>query len=108
MSRRLALTLAAALLACGAVRADYVNFEVSHVHPIALTPSGSRLLAVNTPDALLEVLAVQPDGTLVFEAPVPVGLEPVTVIARSETEAWVPKRHHSLPTQVFTVRSALP
>ena len=23
-------------------------------------------------------------------------------------ESWVPKRHHSLPTQVFTVRSVLP
>jgi hypothetical protein len=23
-------------------------------------------------------------------------------------ESWVPKRHHSEPTQVFTVRSALP
>ena len=32
--------------AATAARAQYVNFEVSHVHPIALTPSGNRLLVV--------------------------------------------------------------
>jgi len=85
--------LASALLLaawCGtATRASYVNFEVSHVHPIALTPSGDRLLALNTPDALLEVFAVQPDGSLLPESSIPVGLEPVTVRALSDSEAWV-------------------
>ena len=75
--------------AIGLLPAAYVNFEVSHVHPIDLTPSGGRLLAVNTPDALLEVFAVQPDGSLVAEEPIPVGLEPVTVAARTDGEAWV-------------------
>ncbi len=69
--------------------ANYVNFESSHVDPIALTPSASRLLVVNTPDALLEIFNVQPDGSLVPAAAVPVGLEPVTVRARSDSEAWV-------------------
>jgi DNA-binding beta-propeller fold protein YncE len=44
---------------------------------------------VNTPDALLEVFAVQPDGSLVAQEPISVGLEPVTVIARTDGEAWV-------------------
>jgi DNA-binding beta-propeller fold protein YncE len=69
--------------------ADYSNFEASHVHPIALTPSGSKLLAVNTPDALLEVFAIAGDGSLQGIAAIPVGLEPVTVVARSDSEAWV-------------------
>ncbi|HEX9426297.1 MAG TPA: hypothetical protein VGA64_00815, partial [Candidatus Polarisedimenticolia bacterium] len=77
------------LLAPGRSAADYVNFEASHVHPIALTPSGARLLAVNTPDATLEVFAVASDGSLKPQATIPVGLEPVTVKARTDTEAWV-------------------
>jgi YVTN family beta-propeller protein len=72
-----------------AVRAQYVNFESSQVHPVALTPSGGKLLVVNTPDALLEVFTVQTDGSLAPQASIPVGLEPVTVVARSDSEAWV-------------------
>ena len=67
--------------------AGYVNFEVSHVHPIDL--AGDRLLAVNTPDALLEVFTVETDGSLTPEAARPVGLEPVSVVARTVSEVWV-------------------
>jgi len=42
-------------LSANRLGAEYVNFEAPHVHPIALTPSGARLLVVNTPDATLEV-----------------------------------------------------
>src|SRR6185503_13210037 len=81
------------LLVCAAAggfaRAAYVNFESSHVHPLDLTPSGARLLAVNTPDALLEVFTVQADGTIRAQRSIPVGLEPVTVVARTDSEAWV-------------------
>lgn len=85
-----ALTAIAATLGCFAsAAAGYTNFESSHVHPIDLTPAGTRLLAVNTPDGLLEVFGVQPGGGLVFERVIPVGLEPVTVVARSDSEAWV-------------------
>ena len=77
------------LCAVGPSRAAYVNFESPHVHPIDLTPSGARLLAVNTPDALLEVFTVAADGSLSAQASIPVGLEPVTVVARTEAEAWV-------------------
>jgi YVTN family beta-propeller protein len=75
--------------AIGVVAAGYTNFESSHVHPIDLTPSGARLLVVNTPDAMLEVFTVQADGSLTAEASIPVGLEPVTVVARTDLEAWV-------------------
>jgi DNA-binding beta-propeller fold protein YncE len=88
--RRL-VTALMAMLAIASIRsrADYVNFEAPHVHPIALTPSGGRLLAVNTPDATLEVFTVAADGSLQPQATIPVGLEPVTVKARTESEAWV-------------------
>jgi DNA-binding beta-propeller fold protein YncE len=82
------IVLVVGLLA-GSSAADYTNFESSHVHPIALTPSGGRLLAVNTPDARLEVFDVEIDGSLTLVDSIPVGLEPVTVAARSDTEAWV-------------------
>ncbi|ANM29005.1 hypothetical protein ABI59_04425 [Acidobacteria bacterium Mor1] len=89
--------LGAVCLACvallGAVSAiaqdTYTNYESAHVNPIALTPSGSTLLAVNTPDARLETFSVGNDGSLTHSGSIPVGLEPVTVVVRSETEAWV-------------------
>ena len=45
------------LLACSAARAQssFVNFETPHVHPMAMTPDGARLLVVNTADDNLEV-----------------------------------------------------
>ena len=86
--KRFALALVA-VLTLQPLQASYTNFEVSQVHPIALTPSGARLLVVNTPDALLEVFAVAADGRLAPESSIPVGLEPVTVVARTDSEAWV-------------------
>ena len=47
-----ALLLALGFLAgLGVVQAEYVNFESSHVHPIALTPSGGRTNLTMTMDA---------------------------------------------------------
>lgn len=67
---------------------DFVHFESSHVHPLALTPDGTRLLAVNTPDGSLTVFDVT--GPVPMRVGfVPVGLEPVSVSVRSNTEAWV-------------------
>jgi DNA-binding beta-propeller fold protein YncE/mono/diheme cytochrome c family protein len=84
--------LAGCALAFGAAYADYVNFESSQVHPIGLTPSRTKLLAVNTPDGLLEVFSVSATGSLVRRQPIPVGVEPVSVIARTDSEAWVVNR----------------
>src|SRR2546422_10782957 len=81
--------LALSLAPLGTGRAQYVNFESSPVHPITLTPAGGKLLVVNTPDALLEVFTVLPGGGLSPLASIPVGLEPVSVVARTDSEAWV-------------------
>ena len=69
--------------------AAFTNFESPHVHPLDITPDGSRLLAVNTADARLEVFAIGTGGALTPIGSVPVGLDPVTVRARLNSEAWV-------------------
>jgi len=70
------------------VPTEFVNWESPHIHPLDLTPDGSRLLAVNTPAAALEVL--DPAGsTPTHLRSIRVGLDPVTVRARTNDEAWV-------------------
>src|SRR5205814_5002367 len=98
--RRLPMIVALAIAALGigavpghlisriATNPDFVHFESSHVHPAALTPDGSKLLVVNTPDGRLSVFDVT--GTAPRRiAEIPVGLEPVSVAARTNGEAWV-------------------
>ena len=82
--------LLAVLFAAGPASAqtDFVAFESGPVRPLALSPDGSRLFAVNTPDNRLEVFDVVA-GSLVEFVSVPVGMEPVAVAARTNTEVWV-------------------
>src|SRR5262245_61663972 len=68
---------------------SYLLFESGPVRPLALSPNGSKLFAANTPDGHLEIFDVGPGGLLTPSASVPVGLEPVAVAARSNTEVWV-------------------
>src|SRR5262245_33726702 len=83
------IAIACSLCARGALAA-FTTFESGHVRPLALSPDGSRLFAVNTPDDQLEIFSVSPvDGVLTHEASVPVGLEPVAVAPRSDGEVWV-------------------
>ncbi len=66
----------------------FTLFESGQVRPLALSPSGKFLFAVNTPDDRLEVFRVERNG-LQHRASIPVGLEPVAVAARSDNEVWV-------------------
>ena len=52
-----AAAVLAAILAAPA-RADFVAFESGQVRPLALSPDGTRLFAVNTPDNRLEIFDV--------------------------------------------------
>jgi len=70
------------------VPTDFTNFESHPVHPICLSPSGQRLFALNVPDARLSVFDVTAGG-LVLVDEIPVGLEPVSVAARTDNEVWV-------------------
>ncbi len=67
---------------------SFVNWESPHVSPLDLTPDGTKLLAVNTADDRLEVFAVTVQGLIAIGS-VPTGLDPVSVRARSDSEAWV-------------------
>jgi YVTN family beta-propeller protein len=53
-----------------------------------LTPDGTRLLVVNLPDNRLEILNLGPGGPT-RGVSIPVGLDPVSVRARTNHEAWV-------------------
>ncbi|HLJ27049.1 MAG TPA: hypothetical protein VKY85_10105 [Candidatus Angelobacter sp.] len=67
---------------------SFVEFESGQVRPIAMSPDGTRLFATNTPNGTLEIFNITSTG-LSFQARVPVGMEPVAVSARSNSEVWV-------------------
>ncbi len=67
---------------------SFTLFESGQVRPLALSPDGKHLFAVNTPDNRLEIFRVRKHG-LRYLGSVPVGLEPVALAARSNTEVWV-------------------
>jgi len=67
---------------------DFVHFESQQVHPAVMTPSGGRLLVVNTPDAHLvefDITGASPHPI----ADIAVGMEPVSVACPNDTTAWV-------------------
>jgi YVTN family beta-propeller protein len=68
---------------------DFTNFESHPVHPLAVTPNGQKLLALNVPDARLTVFAIGPLGALTRLDEIPVGLDPSSVAARTDGEVWV-------------------
>ncbi|ANM30134.1 hypothetical protein ABI59_11945 [Acidobacteria bacterium Mor1] len=89
MRIKVCLGVLALFLCVSPAFATYTNFESHQVHPVALTPDGTTLLVINTPTARLEVFELGAEGTPEPTVSIPVGLEPVSVIARSNTEAWV-------------------
>jgi DNA-binding beta-propeller fold protein YncE len=66
----------------------YTLFEAGQVRPLAVSPDRTRLFAVNTPAGRLDVFRIT-DGGLVHQGSVPVGMEPVAVAARTDSEVWV-------------------
>jgi YVTN family beta-propeller protein len=73
----------------GAQGGPYVNFETIPTRALDLSPNGRRLFATNTPDGRLEIFNVMTDGSLQAAGSVSVGLEPIAVSARTDTEVWV-------------------
>ncbi|KYF84154.1 hypothetical protein BE17_34435 [Sorangium cellulosum] len=71
-----------------AAATPFTTFESGQVRPMALSPDGKLLFAVNTPDNRLEIFRVHANR-LQLKASVPVGLEPVAVAARGDDEVWV-------------------
>src|SRR5436190_21713742 len=80
------------ICAVGALTAHaqtFVNFEAKQTAPVRLSPDGSRLFAVNTPDNRLSVFDVSNPQNPILIAEIPVGIEPVSVNPVSNDEAWV-------------------
>lgn len=67
---------------------SFVEFESGQVRPIVLSPNGQNLFAANTPNGTLEVFGLS-SGMPLFQYRVAVGLEPVALAARNDTEVWV-------------------
>jgi YVTN family beta-propeller protein len=83
----LAFTVAAAAVSAADAQ-SYTLFESGHVRPMAMSPDGFWLYVCNTPDGILEVNVLGTKGGQKIYS-VPVGLEPVAVAARTNTEVWV-------------------
>lgn len=93
MSIRIIVALLLLLVSTGsaAAQGSFVNWESPPVHPVDMTPDGSTLLVVNTADDRLELFTL--GGALpVHSGSIPVGLDPVSVRARTNGEAWVVNR----------------
>ena len=91
-TRRLTRILAflpACLAATALAQNAYVNYEGKQTSPIRLSPDGTRLFAVNTPDNRLSVFDISNPSNPILIAEIPVGLEPVSVNPRDNDEAWV-------------------
>src|SRR5580704_152804 len=63
---------------------NFFNWETAPVHPVALSPDGTKLVVCNLPDARVEIFDVT-SGLPVSLGSVPVGLDPVTVRFRTAT-----------------------
>ena len=102
LSAASALLLLAASAATG--QTSFVEFESGLVRPLALSPDGAKLYAVNTPDGTLEIFDVT-GGGLSHSGSVAVGMEPVAVAARNNSEIWV-VNHLSDSVSIVDVSSA--
>jgi DNA-binding beta-propeller fold protein YncE len=67
---------------------SFVEFESGQVRPLAISPDRKTLFAVNTPNGTLEAFDLS-SGAPIFNYRVAVGLEPVAVAARTNSEIWV-------------------
>jgi sugar lactone lactonase YvrE len=82
------LISAQAAVIASAEAGSYSLFESGQVRPLAMSPDGTQLFALNTPDNRLEIFNISKDG-LTPAGSVVVGMEPVAVAARSNSEVWV-------------------
>ena len=86
--RPLTVLLAVVPLTCVSAADSYQNFESHQFRPLTMSPSGDRLFVTNTPDNRVEIFELTNDGPR-HVGDVMVGLEPVAIAARSDSEIWV-------------------
>ena len=88
---RLAPAVALALTASTAAASPLPvsdHFESPHVHPVEISPDGTKLFVVHTADHKLSIFDLT-GAAPALVGQVAVGLEPVTVRARTNDEVWV-------------------
>ena len=91
MKQLLLAFLCLALTPLLTAQTDWINWESPPVHPIDITPDGTLLVAVNTADGQLEVDDIS-TGVPIHLASISVGIDPVSVRVRNDSEAWVINR----------------
>lgn len=67
---------------------SYTLFEFGQTRPLAISPNGRYLFLANTPANCLEIYNIETDTPQLISS-VAVGMEPIAVAARSDTEIWV-------------------
>ncbi|GAB5452343.1 MAG: hypothetical protein Hals2KO_26710 [Halioglobus sp.] len=67
---------------------SYNLFEFGQSRPLAMSPNGRYLFVANTPANCLEIYNVETDTPELISS-VAVGMRPVAVAARTDTEIWV-------------------
>ncbi len=70
---------------------QFVNFEGAQTNPIRMSADGTRLYALNTPNATLSVFDLTNASAPSLIVEIPVGIEPVSVNVNptNDNEAWV-------------------
>lgn len=103
--RRIA-AFAVLLAAPAAAQSTFTNFESPQVHPLEIGPGGTRLFAANTADGRLSVFDLAQPSSPKLVAEIPVGVEPISVRARTDDEVWV-VNHTSDSVSVVSVSQGL-
>jgi len=67
---------------------NFFNWETAPIHPVAVSPDGTRLAVCNLPDNRIELFDIT-SGKPVAITNIPVGLDPVSVRFRTSSELWV-------------------
>lgn len=76
--------LAVCALVAPSGRAQIVNFESPQIHPLDMSPDGSKLAACNTADNRVELYDLSSGAPTLLKS-IPVGLDPVSVRFASNT-----------------------
>ncbi|MCI0587958.1 MAG: beta-propeller fold lactonase family protein [Planctomycetes bacterium] len=79
-------------LTSGDAGGGFRTYESLPVHPLRISEDGKRLYALNVPDHRLAVYSLEDPSAPRLLREIPVGLEPVSVAARTDDEVWVVNR----------------
>jgi DNA-binding beta-propeller fold protein YncE len=88
MHHHLGALLALAVASTAAAQ-SFVNYESGPVHPLRLSPDGTRLFVADTVGGRLCVFDLRNPSQPFLLADIPVGMEPVSVQPRTRDEVWV-------------------